>query len=79
MVIALLDDGSNKMYLNTDVAAELLLQSKIKKVMVNMINSQVDSFQQCQLNFSSSHQIKRRQAFTVTNVTGNLKAVLLNV
>ena len=43
-VNALLDDGSTKSYINADVAAELGLQGKTEKVMVNVLNGQVETF-----------------------------------
>ncbi|XP_047123010.2 uncharacterized protein LOC105849104 [Hydra vulgaris] len=79
VVNALLDDGSTKTYLNSDVADELSLQSKTEKVTVNMINGKIDSFETIPVEFqleSLNGETKITvEAFTVNNVTGNLKAV----
>ena len=40
-VNALLDDGSTKMYLNTDIAAESGLEGQAQKVNINVLNGQV--------------------------------------
>ena len=45
MVNALLDDASTKTYLNTDVASELGLKGKLQRINVNVLNSQVETFE----------------------------------
>ena len=50
-VNALLDDGSTKSYINADVAAELGLQGKTEKVLVNVLNGQVESFESKPVEF----------------------------
>ena len=42
---ALLDDGSTKTYLNSDVAAELGLQGETRQVTVKVLNNQSDTFE----------------------------------
>ena len=45
VVTALLDDASTKTYVNSDVAAELGLQGESRKVTVNVLNGQEDTFE----------------------------------
>lgn len=65
----LLDDGSTKTYINSDAAAELNLQGGTRKVTVNMLNGQVDSFQITTVEFeleSLDEKVKRTiQAFAL--------------
>ncbi|XP_065639456.1 uncharacterized protein LOC136072233 [Hydra vulgaris] len=79
VVNALLDNGSTKTCLNSDVADELSLQGKTEKVTVNMINGKIDSFETMPVEFqleSLNGETKIAvETFTVNNVTGNLKAV----
>ena len=49
-VNALLDDASNKTYVNSDVAAQLELQGKAERVTVNVLNGQVETFETCSVN-----------------------------
>ena len=44
-VNALLDDASTKTYINADVAAELGLQRQSQRVMVSVLNGQVETFE----------------------------------
>ena len=66
---ALLEDGSTKTYINSDAAAELNLQGGTRKVTVNMLNGQVDSFQTTTVEFeleSLDEKVKRTiQAFAL--------------
>ena len=58
----LLDDGSTKTYISSDAAAELNLQGGTRKVTVNMLNGQVDSFQTNTVEFeleSLDEKVKR--------------------
>ena len=77
---ALLDDGSTKSYINSDIAAELGIQTVTQKVKVNVLNGNTETFEtmpvsvkleslngQCQVDMS---------VFTADKVTGNLKAVI---
>ena len=76
---ALLDDWSTKSYINSDIAAELGIQTVTQKVKVNVLNGNTETFEtmpvsvkleslngQCQVDMS---------VFTADKVTGNLKAV----
>ena len=64
---ALLEDGSTKTHINSDAAAELNLQGGTRKVTVNMLNGQADSFQTNTVEFeleSLDEKVKRTiQAF----------------
>ena len=51
LVNALLDDGGTKKYLNSDVAEEWNLQGGTQKVIVNMLNGQIDSFELTPVEF----------------------------
>ena len=51
VVNALLDDGSTKTYINSDVAAESNLQGGTRKVAVNMLNGHIDSFEITPMEF----------------------------
>ena len=77
MVNALLDDRSTKTYINSNVAAELDLQGETRKVTVNMLYGQVDSFETTPVEFeleSLDGKVARTiQAFTGNRVTGSLK------
>ena len=79
VVDAFLDDGSTQTYLQSDVAAELGLESKICDTQVNYSNGCVESFQTMPVNvtlMSLSEQVNMKvDAFTVTRVTGNMKSV----
>ena len=77
VVNALLDDGSTQTYLNSDVAAELILEGKICDTQVNVLNGCVESFQTMSVTLMSlSGQVYMKvDAFTVTRVTGNMKSV----
>ena len=70
----LLDDGSTKTYINSDVAAELNLEGETWKVTVNMLNGQVDSFETTPAEFEFELlDGKVIQAFTANRVTVSLK------
>ena len=73
----LLDDGSTKTYINSDVAAELNLEGETWKVTVNMLNGQVDSFETTPVEFEFElldGKVKKTiQAFTANRVTISLK------
>ena len=81
VVNALLDDGSAKTYINSDVAAELNLQGGTRKVTVNMLNGQVDSFETTPVEFeleSLDGKVKRTKQATANRVTGSLKPLNWN-
>ena len=74
---AILDDGSTQTYLNTDIAVKLALNGEIWKSQVNVINETVVTFETALVQFtlkSMSGQINTViEAFTISNVTGDLK------
>ena len=74
---AILDDGSTQTYLNTDIAAKLALNGEIWKSQVNVINETVVTFETALVQFtlkSMNGQVNTvTEAFTINNVTGDLK------
>ncbi|PFX13818.1 hypothetical protein AWC38_SpisGene22068 [Stylophora pistillata] len=79
VVNALLDDASSKTYVNSDVPAELGLQGESRKVTVNFLNGQEDTFEtmpvECEIESLDGRISMRITAFTANRVTGNMKAV----
>ena len=51
VVNALLDDASTKTYLNADIAAELKLVGETRRITVNVLNGQMDSFETMSVEF----------------------------
>ena len=78
-VNALLDDGSTKTYINSDVAAELGLQGSLQKVVVNVLNGQTETFQTMPVEVgleSLSGETKMLiSAFTTDKVTGDMQVI----
>ena len=76
---ALLDDGSTKSYINSDIAAELGIQTIAQKVKVNVLNGNTETFETMPVSVqleSLNGQCKvDMSVFTADKVTGNLKAV----
>ena len=76
---ALLDDGSTKSYINSDIAAELGIQTVAQKVKVNVLNGNTETFETMPVSVkleSLNGQYKvDMSVFTADKVTGNLKAV----
>ena len=74
---AILDDGSTQTYLNTDIAVKLALNGEIWKSQVNVINETVVTFETSLVQFtlkSMNGQVNTvTEAFTINNVTGDLK------
>ena len=74
---AILDDGSTQTYLNTDIAVKLALNGEIWKSQVNVINETVVTFETALVQFtlkSVNGQVNTvTEAFTINNVTGDLK------
>ena len=74
---AILDDGSTQTYLNTDIAVKLALNGEIWKSQVNVLNETVVTFETALVQFtlkSMSGQVNTvTEAFTINNVTGDLK------
>ena len=77
IINAILDDGSTQTYLNTDIAVKLALNGEIWKSQVNVINETVVTFETALVQFtlkSMSGQVNTvTEAFTINNVTGDLK------
>ena len=75
----LLDDASTKTYVNADVAAELRLQGRNKKVTVNVLNGQVETFEtkpvSVGLKSVTGDVSMIVNAYTVNTVTGNMPVV----
>ena len=78
-VNALLDDGSTKSYINADVAAELGLQGKTEKIMVNVLKSQVETFESKPVEFeleSLNGGVNMTvNAYTANWVTGDISVL----
>ena len=76
---ALLDDGSTQTYLNADIAAKLGLHGEIWTSQVNVINGAVAIFETTPVELtlrSMNGQVKTViEAFTINDVTGDLKTV----
>ena len=77
-VNALLDDASTKMYINSDVAAELALQGQLQNVNVSVLNGQIESFETspitCMIESLGGKTTVSVTALTADRVTGELKA-----
>ena len=78
-VNALLDEASTKTYINTDVASDLGLQGISRKVTVNVLNRQTETFKtmpvDVELERLDGSVSKTVSAFTTERVTGNLEAI----
>ena len=78
---AILDDGSTQTYLNTDISVKLALNGEIWKSQVNVINETVVTFETALVQFTlkiMSGQVNTViEAFTINNVTGDLKTTNL--
>ena len=76
---ALLDEVSTKTYINANVASELGLQGISRKVTVNVLNGQTDTFEtmpvDVELESLDGSESKTVSAFTTERVTGNLEAI----
>ena len=79
IINALLDDGRTQTYLNADIAARLWLHGEMRKSQVNVINGRVANFETTPVGFrlkSMNGQVDTIiEAFTINNVTGDLKTV----
>ena len=79
VVNALLEDASIKTYIDSDAAAKLGLQGENRRVTVNLLNSQTDSFETkiFQLNLESlDGKIDVKiAAFTAERITGNIGVI----
>ena len=81
-VKALLDDASTKTYVNADVAAEFGLTGKTEKVIVNVLNGQIETFEikpvNVELKSVTNNVSMKVSAYTANRVTGNMPVVDLN-
>ena len=79
IINVLLDDGSTRTYLNTDIAVKLGLHGEIRKSQVNGINGTVATFETAPVEFTlriMNGQVNTViEAFTINDVTGDLKTV----
>jgi len=79
IVNALLDDGSNKMYVNSDVAAHLGVSGEAQQIEVNVLNGQIESFEtmniELMLESLDGKTVIPIAANSTENVTGKLKAI----
>ena len=79
MVNALLDDASTKTYLNTDVASELGLKGKLQRINVNVLNSQVETFEtspvELLIESLDGNTTLKVTALTTSRVTRNMKVI----
>ena len=79
IVNALLDDASTKSYINSDVAAEIGLQGKVRNVTVNVLNEKMSTFETMPVEFAleslDGKTAVNVSAFTTKRVTGNMKVV----
>lgn len=78
-VNALLDDASTKTYTNADVAAELGFHGQVKKVIVNVLNDNVESFETMPIKVGLESMKGQTDttitAFATNRVTGNMKPI----
>ena len=78
-VNALLDDGSSKTYLNSDIAAELELKGSPHVLTVNVLNDNQEKFETTVVEFTISslngRVSKLASAYTTEKVTGNMEVV----
>ena len=79
IINALLDDGSTQTYLNADIAAKLGLHGEIRKSQINTINGIVATFETAPVE-STLRRMNGQvntviEAFTINDVTGDLKTV----
>lgn len=79
MINAILDDGSTKSYINSDVPAQLGLQSNVRNVTVKVLNGQESAFQMMPVEFElislDGSKNVEMSAFTTRRVTGDLHPI----
>ena len=79
VVNALLDDGSTKTYVNSDIAAELNLKGTLERVNIGVLNGRSESLETMPVEFglkSRDGKVDLKiHAFTADRVTGNMKAI----
>ena len=78
-VNALLDDGSSKTYLNSDIAAELEVKGSPRELTVNVLNDNQEKFEttvvECTISSLNGKVSKLASAYTTERVTGNMEVV----
>ena len=78
-VNALLDNASTKTDISTDVASELGLHGQSKRVTVNVLNGQIDTFTTkdvaLQLESLDGSVNENISALTVDDITGNMETI----
>lgn len=76
---ALLNEASTKTYINADVASELGLEGMPRKVTVNVLNDQTETFEtiavDAELEGLDGAMKRTVSAFTTGKVTGSLEAI----
>lgn len=74
-----MDDASTKTYVNADVAAEIGLKGKTEKVIVNVLNGQIDAFETQPINVRlksvNGNVSIYVTAYTAIRVTGSMPVV----
>ena len=79
VVNALLDDGSIKTYVNSDIAAELNLKGTLERVNIGVLNGRSESLETTPVEFAlesiHSKVDMKIHAFTADRVTRNMKAI----
>ena len=76
---ALLNDGSTKTYVNSDIAAELNLKRTLERINIGVLNGRSESLETMPVEFgleSVDGKVDiKSHAFTADHVTGNMKAI----
>ena len=79
MINALLDDGSTKSYVNSDVAFQLGTQVTVQKIQVGVLNGKLETLDVMQVELmveSLDEKVKHEiSAFAVKQVTGGMKVI----
>ena len=79
VVNALLDDGSTKTYVNSDIAAELNLKGTLERVNIGILNGRSESLETMPVEFGlesiNGKVDMKTHAFIADRVTGNMKAI----
>ena len=79
VVNALLDDGSTKTYLNSDIGAELNLKGTLERANIGVLNGKSESLEIMPVEFGfesiDGNVDMKIHAFTADRVTGNMKAI----
>ena len=81
-VTALLDEASNKTYINTDIATNLGLDGRTENVRVNVLNGQIETFETQSVSFELQNVDQTINlnvtAYTTDRVTGDMHVVNWN-